>query len=249
MVAAAPPPIVAPLRRGSLPAERPRPFVPVLREGDAVPAYRLLDQRGRAFSFADSGGRATIVSFISTRCTDTCPLVMAKFVRMQGVLRGVPVRLVTMTVDPAVDTPAVLARYGRAYGADPSRWLLVAGPAARIRDLTARFGVATQRARDGTLEHTEAAVVLDRRGRLTKIVDGSTWLPDDLAADGEQAAGASGSPLRAVRTWLAGSASALCGGRGATPLSVGSGLIILAVLLAAVAAAFRRAFRTGPASG
>ena len=97
-----------------MPSPRPRPFVPVLREGDAVPSAALLDQRGRPFSFANTNGRTTIVSFIYTRCRDAqmCPLVAAKFARMQRELRGAPIRLVTVTLDPAYDTPAVLAYAG-----------------------------------------------------------------------------------------------------------------------------------------
>ncbi len=212
-----------------------------------MPALALLDQGGRRFSFAAPGGRTTIVSFIYTRCADACPLVMAKFARLQRLLRGVPVRLVTMTIDPVFDTPAVLARYGRAYGADPSRWSLVTGPAARIDELAARFGIVAEHPRPGVVGHTEAAIVLDGRGRIAKIIDGSSWLPGDLAANGEEVAGVSGNPLRSVRMWLAGSASALCGGRGATPLTVGAGLAILTGMLAGLTAAFRRVFRSPPA--
>ncbi|MDB5093896.1 MAG: ypmQ 2, partial [Candidatus Eremiobacteraeota bacterium] len=58
----------------------PRAFIPVLREGDAVPAVALIDQTGRRFSFATARGSTTIVSFIYTRCRDArmCPLVAAK---------------------------------------------------------------------------------------------------------------------------------------------------------------------------
>ena len=74
-----------------------------------------------------------VVSFVYTRCRDArmCPLVAAKFARMQRQLRGTPIRLVTVTLDPGYDTPRVLARYGAAYGADPARWLLVTGRGAR----------------------------------------------------------------------------------------------------------------------
>jgi hypothetical protein len=51
-------------------------------------------------------------------------------------------------------------------------------------------------------------------------------------------------PLHRLRLWLASSASALCGGRGATPLSVGAGLGLLAAITVVLAAVFARAFRT-----
>lgn len=223
----------------------PRPFVPVLREGDALPATALLDQRGRRFSFADPNGRTTILAFVYTRCRDArmCPLVAAKFARMQRALGGTPLRLVTLTLDPAYDTPPVLARYGAAYGADPARWSLVTGRPADVDQIAARLGIAVERPRPGVVLHGEAAVIVDARGRIVRFADGADWLPDDLLASAREVAALPADPLVRVRLWLASSASALCGGRGATPLSVGSGLALLAVVAAALAAAFARAFR------
>ena len=227
-----------------MPAPRQRPFVPPLREGDAVPDLLLVDQTGRRFDFATAGGRTTIVSFVYTRCRNArmCPLIAAKFARMQRELRGTPIRLVTITLDPGYDTPPVLARYGAAYGADPAVWSLLTGPTSAVDELAARFGVAVERPQPGVILHTEAAVIIDGRGRIAHFIDGSTWLPDDLLGTARQVAAIPDDPLRRLRFWLASSASALCGGRGATPLSVGAGLALLAVIAAVFAAVFARAF-------
>ncbi len=249
MVAQAPPAIVAQVSHANamaMPTGRSRPFVAVLGEGDAVPATALLDQQGRRFSFATTNGRTTIVSFIYTRCPDAqmCPLIAAKFARMQRELRGTPIRLVTVTLDPAYDTPNVLARYGAAYGADPSVWSLVTGPARTIDELVGRLGVVVERPRPGTIVHGEAAIVIDARGRIARFIDGAAWLPEDVLGAARQVAAIPDNPLLGVRLWLAGSASALCGGRGATPLSVGAGLALLVAITALLTAAFARAFRT-----
>ena len=229
----------------SMPAPRPRPFVPVLREGDTVPSAHLLDQRGRRFSFADANGRTTIVSFVYTRCSDAqmCPLVAAKFARMQRELHGIAIRLVTVTLDPAYDTPVVLARYGTAYRADPAVWTFVTGPVAAIDDIAGRLGIVVERRRPGLIVHSEAAIVVDASGRVARFIDGAAWLPDDVLGAARQVAAIPDDPLHRVRLWLASSASALCGGRGATPLSVGAGLSLLAGTIAILALAFARAFR------
>ncbi len=229
-----------------MPAARPRPFVPVLREGDAVPSAALLDQRGRPFSFATTNGRTTIVSFIYTRCRDAqmCPLVAAKFARMQRELRGAPIRLVTVTLDPAYDTPIVLARYGAAYGANPAVWTFVTGPAAAIDDVAGRLGILVERPRPGVIVHSEAAIIVDADGRIARFIDGAAWLPDDVLGAARQVAAIVDNPFVRVRLWLASSASALCGGRGATPLSVGAGLALLVAVIAVLTVVFARAFRT-----
>ena len=223
----------------------PRPYIPVLRDGDTVPAAALVDQRGRRFSFAETGGRTTVVSFIYTRCTDArmCPLVAAKFAKLQRALGGAPIRLVTVTLDPAYDTPAVLARYGASYGADPAVWSLIGGPPAAVDAVTARFGIAVDRPRPGVILHTEAAVIVDAHGRVARVVDGADWLPDDVLGAARAVAALPDDPLHRLRLWLASSASALCGGRGATPLTAGGALALLAGIGAAVAAVFGRAFR------
>jgi len=227
-----------------MPTPRPRPYVPVLREGDAVPSTELLNQRGRAFSFATTNGRTTIVSFIYTRCRDAqmCPLVAAKFARMQRELQGAPIRLVTVTLDPAYDTPAVLARYGAAYGADPKIWTLVTGPAVTVDDVASRLGIVVERPRPGIIMHSEAAVIIDGSGRVARFIDGAAWLPDDVLGAARQVAAIPDDPFKRLRLWLASSASALCGGRGATPLTVGVGLSLLVAIVAVLTAAFARAF-------
>jgi protein SCO1/2 len=251
LVTTAPPAIVSQaLHRSAMtmpmPAVPPRPFVPVLREGDAVPSTALLDQRGRPFSFANANGRTTVVSFIYTRCRDAqmCPLVAAKFARMQRELRGTPIRLVTVTLDPAHDTPHVLARYGAAYGADPAIWTFVTGPAATIDDVAGRLGIVVERPRSGVIVHSEAAVIIDASGRIARFIDGAAWLPDDVLGAARQVAAIPDDPLHRVRLWLASSASALCGGRGATPLSVGAGLTLLVTITVVLTVVFARAFRT-----
>jgi cytochrome oxidase Cu insertion factor (SCO1/SenC/PrrC family) len=229
-----------------MPSARPRPFVPVLREGDAIPSAALLDPRGRPFSFANTNGRTTIVSFIYTRCRDAqmCPLVAAKFARMQRELRGAPIRLVTVTLDPAYDTPDVLARYGAAYGADPAIWTFVTGPAAAIDDVAGRLGIVVERPGPGLIVHSEAAIIMDATGRVARFVDGAAWLPDGVLGAARQVAAIRDDPLHRLRLWLASSASALCGGRGATPLSIGAGLTLLVAITAVLTAVFARAFRT-----
>ena len=236
-----PPPVMT----MSTPAARPRPYVPVLREGDAVPSTTLLDQRGRRFSFANANGRTTIVSFIYTRCRDAqmCPLVSAKFARMQRESRGTPIRLVSVTLDPEYDTPRILARYGASYGADPARWTFVTGPTAAIDDIAGRLGIVVERPRPGLIVHSEAAIIIDAGGRVARFIDGAAWLPADVLGAARQVAAIPDDPLHRVRLWLASSASALCGGRGATPLSVGTGLGLLVAMIAILTAAFARAFR------
>ncbi len=98
-----------------------------------VPDFSLLERSGRPVEASALRGRVWIVNFIYTRCTDTCPLQSAQMARLQAEYREAPdLRLVTITVDPAWDTPQVLARYAVRFGADPARWLFLTGEKAAI---------------------------------------------------------------------------------------------------------------------
>jgi len=217
----------------------------VLREGDTVPAMALVDQRGRRFVFAAAPQRTTIVSFVYTRCADAsmCPAVAGKFAWMQhAIRRGEPIALVTLSIDPRYDRPPVLARYGAAFGADRARWTLATGDAATVGELLARFGIVAGTPRAGTIAHTEAAIVLDRDGRIARIVEGASWLPQDVLAAARTVAGEGDDPLARVQAWLLSSASALCAAGGGG-LTVAAQLALFAVVLAALGAIARRAFR------
>jgi protein SCO1/2 len=204
-------------------------YVPVLQIGDTVPAVPLVDQTGRAFSLTQLRGNAVVLTFIYTRCADArmCPLVSLKYARLQHAIGNAPVRLVELTLDPVFDTPAVLRRYGAAYGANASRWRLATGAPDSLADLAARLGIASAWTQPGTLVHTEATVVLDPRGAIARVVDGNAWTPDAMLAIARDAAGERPAPLALVGTWLT-AAIERCGG-GTVPISA------LAMLLAIVA--------------
>ena len=100
-------------------AAAPVRYIPTLAAGDAIPTTLMLTtQNGRRFELSTFAGRAVLISFIYTRCRDArmCPLVAAKFATMQQSIGNEPIRLLLVTLDPAYDTPAVLASYGRRLG-------------------------------------------------------------------------------------------------------------------------------------
>jgi protein SCO1/2 len=82
---------------------------------------------------ADLRGKVWIANFIFTRCVDTCPLVSSRMAQFQKAFAAEDdVRLVSITVDPAHDTPEVLARYADKLGAHRQRWLFLTGEKDQI---------------------------------------------------------------------------------------------------------------------
>jgi protein SCO1 len=145
----------------------------------------LVDQRGAVFRLADLRGRPVVITFVATRCTDACPIADAEFSRLAGRLRhdGVHATLLTVTLDPAFDSPFVMARAAHRYDADPKTWRFVSGTARDVRAVMASFGVVATPGRDGIPEvHSSFVYVLDSHVRLARTLLLSSNLPDDVAA-------------------------------------------------------------------
>jgi len=98
-----------------------------------VPDFALIERSGQSVTRADLLGKVWIASIIFTRCADECPLVSSHMARLQDAFAAEPdVRLVSITVDPAYDTPEVLTHYAQSFAAQPQRWLFLTGDKATI---------------------------------------------------------------------------------------------------------------------
>jgi len=139
----------------------------VLREPRPIPAVVRLQ---------DYGGRMVALEFVYTRCRTLCRLLGAEFLQIRKLLEAErlagDVALVSISFDPAYDTPAQLRRYARAHGADGEHWRV-----ARVRNVADRdallraFGVVIVADELGGYEHNAAIHLLDSRGRLVRIAD------------------------------------------------------------------------------
>jgi protein SCO1/2 len=98
-----------------------------LRKFGAVPDFALTERSGRPFTLSDLRGKIWLADFIYTSCKDTCPLESAAMAQLQKDLPSESFRLVSFSVDPERDTPAVLSRYADLFHAHPARWLFLTG--------------------------------------------------------------------------------------------------------------------------
>jgi protein SCO1/2 len=151
-----------------------------------APAFALLDQDGARFTLDDLRGKVAVVTFIYATCTDTCPLLTAKMASMREALAadfGPRVRFVSITVDPAVDTPAVLRGYANAHGADLAGWSFLTGSPAAIDNVVRSFGAFAKRTQAGAVDHLFLTSLLDRQGRIRVQYLGYRFKPDEMLQD------------------------------------------------------------------
>jgi protein SCO1/2 len=150
--------------------------------GDLVPNLAFTDQQSRRFLLSSLQGHRYAISLIYTRCQDArmCPLISAKYHQVQTAVTPAS-HLVEITLDPTFDTPAVLARYGKTFGADPRFWHLLTGNPPDIHAFTESLGVQTEFQKTGIL-HTERLIIVDAQGRIERFIDDPTWAPSDLVS-------------------------------------------------------------------
>lgn len=147
-----------------------------LEEGDfgAVGEFRLTDQRGLPVSLADLQGKVWVADFIFTRCGGPCPRLTKAMARLQKEFSAAPsVRLVSFSVDPSYDTPAVLSDYAARFGADPARWSFLTGETSAVHGLIVdSFKMAVQENKGAArrpgeeVTHSLHFAVVDGTGRI-----------------------------------------------------------------------------------
>jgi len=107
-----------------------------------LPDVTLTDQEGHPFRIEQlaSSDRVVALNFIFATCTTICPVMTATFAEMRRTLgEDVDgVRMVSITIDPEHDTPAVLAEYAARFDA-PSDWAFLTGSSEDTKTVLTSF--------------------------------------------------------------------------------------------------------------
>lgn len=117
-----------------------------------IPDVELLDQDGKKVRFYSDLVKDKIVAinFIFTTCTTICPPMGVTFGKVQDLIGdrlGTDVRLISVSVDPVVDTPERLRAWAAKFKAEPG-WSLVTGPKPEVDKLLRALGGFTARKED-----------------------------------------------------------------------------------------------------
>lgn len=130
-----------------------------------VPAFDLTSQNGQGFDSKALEGHVWVADFFFTSCPGPCPLMSKKLGDVQRQTADLPdVKIVSFTVDPATDTPAVLTEYAKRYVADPARWFFLTGDEAKLNAI-GRDGFKLNPV-DGSTVHSTRFVLVDRRMQI-----------------------------------------------------------------------------------
>lgn len=142
-----------------------------------LPRFSLIERSGQPFTRQEMLGQTTIVSFIFTRCHETCPMVTGIMARLR---QGFPatVKMVSITVDPRYDRPEQLRIYARNFGADNVNWWFLTGEREATYSLIREgFGLPVEenpnpaRLPGELISHTTRLAIVDRQGRVRGYYD------------------------------------------------------------------------------
>jgi protein SCO1/2 len=152
--------------------------------GQLVPDFTLIDQTRARVSLSQFRGKVVALNFVYTSCVlpqfcyrlaNHFSVVQRRFAKRMGL----NLVLLTVTFDPARDTPERLAEYGRQWNADPAVWRFLTGDAAEIAKVAQRLGLDAF-PDEGLISHSTRTVVINRGGALAASIEGNQYTAAQL---------------------------------------------------------------------
>ena len=145
--------------------------LPVLSQ---VPKFSLTDEEGRAFGSRQLEGAPYLAAFMFTRCPTICPELTARMrqVRDAVLAENANLQLVSISVDPENDTPAVLKAYAKKHQADHPNWAFLTGDYKTIAETSEQgfkvglSGKADESKPDLGITHGSHLVLVDANGNI-----------------------------------------------------------------------------------
>ena len=178
------------------PDYKPDKLYNVPTPGQAVPDFKFLNQAGKTIAIDQFRGKALLVTFIYTRCPlpDYCIRMSRNFADIQHQLAADPqlynkTHLLSVSFDPAHDTPKVLRSYGAAYaGAGAfSHWDFAAPSSTDLDAVDQFFDVGVSPGADSTLTHSLSTAIIAPSGKIFRWYPSNDWAPSAVVDDIKQA--------------------------------------------------------------
>lgn len=150
--------------------------------GEQAPRFAMWDQQGNLFLSDSLRGSYAVINFIFTRCrmADMCPAATERMHRLQRMAKDAginDIKLVSITIDPAFDTPGIFTAYAMDRDIDGSNFYFLSGPERMAANLRAQLGVLAEPDEEEIVRHTLTTVLIDPAGRIIYRIPGSLWEP------------------------------------------------------------------------
>jgi protein SCO1/2 len=111
----------------------------------AAPDFTLTNQDGQKVSLQDLRGKIVVVTFVFTNCESGCMVSTVKLKDVQAAFKNKPVDLVSITFDPAHDTPARLKEYATHFEVDLGNWSFLTGAREELQPVLDDYHIEVTR--------------------------------------------------------------------------------------------------------
>jgi protein SCO1/2 len=154
----------------------------LLPGGVSAPDFTLTDQSGRRVSLDQYRGRVTILTFLSSVCQPTCPLIAQQIRGALDELGRNPVPVLIVSADPAADTPAAVRRFlGEAALAGRVEYL--SGTLGELRRVWRAYDIVPSLLGNAASPHAASVLLIDRSGEKQDLFQVEELTPEGLAHD------------------------------------------------------------------
>jgi protein SCO1/2 len=162
--------------------------------GDKVPDFALVNQNNQPIRTGQYRGKAVLLTFIYTRCPipEYCTLMSNNLSQIERELQKLgslheKTRLLSVSIDPEYDTPAVLRSYGAShtgrYGDETfSHWEFATGTKEQVKEVAQFFGLQYYPEKDQII-HGLRTVIIAPDGSVAKVYRGNEWKPAEVLED------------------------------------------------------------------
>ena len=158
---------------------------PVIKDNAATPGslpvistvepFALTNQHNAVITHAQLLGKPWLADIIFTRCPTICPVLTQTMNRLRPKLPA-ELNYVTLTTDPAHDTPEILKAFATANGSDGDNWHFLTGPKADLMKLAVDNLKLTalpmepekRTSRNDLFVHSSLIILVDSQGRVRK---------------------------------------------------------------------------------
>jgi protein SCO1/2 len=177
------------------PADKPTATIHIPTVGEEVPDFKLVNQNGKQISLHQYRGQTMLLTLIYTRCpfADFCPRVSHEFSEINREVLANQVRygkthlLLSISFDPAHDSPQILRAYGFscADSKDPAlfkHWEFAAIPQSEL-PAVANYFALTYKEEGGLITHSLSTAVIAPDGKIFKWYHGADWQGSELLDD------------------------------------------------------------------
>lgn len=143
----------------------------------AVPDAALVSDSGSPLRLSELRGNVAIYNFIFTQCDGICPILTRQMQSVVGSFEeGQPIRFVSVSVDPANDTPEALAEYAMKVRND-DRWIFLTGSREDVIGLSVegfKLAAGDPGAGAETILHSSKFALVDGEGQIRGYYDSTS---------------------------------------------------------------------------